>query len=48
MVEYLKAENWILWDKLPARITINPQERKQLVRLDRPFGAKVQGFGYNR
>ncbi|HJZ57698.1 MAG TPA: hypothetical protein VKE74_22210 [Gemmataceae bacterium] len=31
VVEYLKAENRILRDRLPARITVTPRERTRLV-----------------
>jgi putative transposase len=42
MVEYLKAENRVLRDKLPRRITVTPRERQRLVKFGRPLGAKVK------
>jgi putative transposase len=42
MVEYLKEENRVLRGKLPARITVTPQERQRLVKLGRPLGTKVK------
>jgi putative transposase len=42
MVEYLKAENRILRDKLPARITVTPRERARLVKLGTRLGAAIK------
>lgn len=44
MVEYLKAENRILRDKLPARITVTPRERVRLVRFGTPLGSTIRGL----
>jgi len=40
-VQYLKAENRILRDKLPKRITITLQERARLVKYGKPLGAAI-------
>jgi putative transposase len=42
MVEYLKAENRILRDKLPKRLTVTPRERARLVRLGVRLGTAVK------
>jgi putative transposase len=42
MVEYLKAENRILRDKLPNRITVTPKERSTLVKLGRAIGTAIK------
>jgi putative transposase len=42
MVEFLKAENRILRDKLPARITVTPQERSLLVKLGAALGNAIK------
>ena len=36
-VEYLKAENRILRDKLPKRVVCTPAERQRLVKLGKPL-----------
>jgi putative transposase len=41
MVEYLKAENRVLRERLPARLTVTPRERTRLVKLGRPLGAAI-------
>ena len=40
-VQYLKIENQILRGKLPARISIKPEERRQLVRAGRGLGKAI-------
>ncbi|MFN0054655.1 MAG: hypothetical protein ACKV0T_20985, partial [Planctomycetales bacterium] len=40
-VQYLKTENQILRSKLPARITIKPEERRQLVKAGRGLGKAI-------
>jgi hypothetical protein len=50
-VQYLKAENRILRDKLPQRITVTPQERQRLLKYGKPLGAALPGrtvFGLRR
>jgi putative transposase len=42
MVEYLKAENRILRDKLPRRITVTPRERTRLVKLGTALGGALK------
>ena len=42
MVEYLKAENRILRDKLPARLTVTPSERTRLVKLGTALGTGLK------
>lgn len=42
MVEFLKAENRILRDKLPRRITVTKQERTRLVKLGQGLGSAVK------
>ena len=42
MVEYLKAENCILRDKLPAQVKVTPRERSRLVRLGSKLGTAVR------
>jgi len=42
MIEYLKAENRILRDKLPARITVTPRERSRLLRLGQKVGSSLR------
>jgi putative transposase len=44
MVEYLKAENRILRDRLPKRIAVTPVERRRLVKLGKPLGAAIAGL----
>jgi putative transposase len=41
-VRYLKAENRILRDKLPKRITITPAERRRLIRFGKPLGTAIR------
>ncbi len=41
-VEYLKAENRILRDKLPKRVICTPGERQRLVKLGKPLGSAVK------
>jgi putative transposase len=40
-VRYLKVENEILRGKLPARITISPQERQRLLKFGARLGAAI-------
>jgi putative transposase len=42
MVEYLKAENRLLRDRLPKRLTVTVQERRRLVKLGRPLGSAIR------
>lgn len=42
MVEYLKAENRILRDKLPKRITVTPAERSRLLKLGKRLGEVIK------
>lgn len=42
MVEYLKAENRILRDKLPKRLTVSKQERNRLVKLGKGLGSALK------
>jgi hypothetical protein len=42
MVEYPKAENKILRDKLPARITVTPRDRARLVELGTKLGGAIR------
>jgi putative transposase len=44
MVEYLKAENRILRDKLPRRLTITPRERNRLVKLGSKLGSAIRNL----
>jgi putative transposase len=37
-LEFLKVENRILRDKLPARIALTPRERRRLIRYGKPLG----------
>lgn len=39
MVEYLKAKNRVLRDKLPKRLTVTAAERARLVKLARRWAA---------
>lgn len=41
-VEYLKAENRVLRDRLPKRIILTPRERNRLVKAGRPLGAAIR------
>jgi len=41
-VEYLKAENRILRDKLPKRVVCTPAERQRLVKLGKPLGSAIK------
>jgi len=41
-VEYLKAENRVLRDRLPKRITLTPRERNRLVKAGRPLGSAIK------
>ncbi len=42
MVEYLKAENRVLWNKLPKRIDVTPAERAKLLKLGVRLGSKIK------
>jgi putative transposase len=42
MVEYLKAENRLLRDRLPKRLRVTVQERRRLVKLGRPLGSAMR------
>jgi putative transposase len=41
-VQFLKAENQILRSKLPARITVTPEERRRLIKAGRKLGAAIR------
>ena len=41
-VQFLKEENRILRDKLPARITVTPRERQRLIKYGRGLGQAIQ------
>jgi putative transposase len=41
-VEFLKAENRILRDKLPKRLTVTKQERNRLVKLGKGLGSAIK------
>jgi putative transposase len=42
LVQYLKAENRILRDKLPERITVTAQERQRLLKYGKPLGKAIR------
>jgi putative transposase len=42
VVEYLKAENRILRERLPKRLDVTPKERATLLRLGRKLGTKIR------
>ncbi len=42
MVQFLRAENQILYARLTERIAVTPKERRRLVRLGRGLGAKLR------
>jgi putative transposase len=42
MVEYLKAENKILRDRLPERLTVTARERARLLRLETRLGSAIR------
>jgi putative transposase len=42
MVEYLKAENRLLRDRLPKRLRVTVPERRRLVKLGRPLGSAMR------
>lgn len=42
LVQYLKVENRILRDKLPARITVTVQERQRLLKYGKPLGKAIR------
>jgi putative transposase len=42
MLDFLKAENQILRAKLPRRIDVAANERRRLIKLGRPLGAKIR------
>jgi putative transposase len=42
MVEYLKAENRILREKLPKRLAVTPRERNRLVKLGAKVGSAIK------
>jgi hypothetical protein len=41
-VRYLNSENRILRDKLPARITVTPAERRRLIRFGKPLNTVIR------
>ena len=42
MVEYLKAENRILRDRLPDEIVVTPREKRRLLKYGAPLGAAIR------
>jgi putative transposase len=42
LAQYLKAENRILRDKLPERITVTAQERQRLLKYGKPLGKAIR------
>ena len=42
MVEYLKAENRILRDRLPDKIVVTPREKRRLMTYGAPLGAAIR------
>ncbi|MBN2216856.1 MAG: hypothetical protein JW719_05735 [Pirellulales bacterium] len=42
MVEYLKAENRILRQKLPKQIEVTPAERARLIKLGARLGSRLK------
>jgi putative transposase len=43
-VQFLKEENAILRGKLPARITVTPQERRRLLKFGKPLGQAIKAL----
>lgn len=43
-IEFLKAENRILRDRLPKRIAVTPRERRTLIKFGKPIGAAIRGL----
>jgi len=41
-IQYLKVENRTLRRKLPKRITITPEERRQLLKFGKPVGPAIK------
>jgi len=41
-VQYLKAENRILRDRLPQRLTVTAQERQRLIKYGKPLGTAIR------
>ncbi len=41
-IQYLKAENRILRDKLPKRLTITARERQRLLKYGKPLGKALR------
>jgi putative transposase len=41
-IRYLKAENRILRDRLPNRITVTAAERRRLLRFGKPLGSAIR------
>ncbi|MDY3563006.1 hypothetical protein R5W23_004489 [Gemmata sp. JC673] len=42
VVEYLKAEDRILRDKLPDRVSVTARERERLLKLGQPLGSALR------
>ena len=42
MVEYPKAENRILRDRLPDKIAVTPREKRRLLKFGAPLGAAIR------
>src|SRR5438874_2191604 len=41
-LEYLKTENRVLRDKLPARVNVTPRERQRLLKYGLPLGPAIR------
>lgn len=41
-IQYLKAENRILRDKLPQRITVTAPQRQRLLKYGQPLGTAIR------
>jgi putative transposase len=48
IIEYLKAENRILRNKLPKRIEVTPAERSRLLELGTRLGSKIKNLATER
>ncbi|WP_029630871.1 helix-turn-helix domain-containing protein [Zavarzinella formosa] len=42
IMQYLKAENRILCDRLPERILVTPKEKRKLLRFGKPLGGMIR------
>ena len=41
-LQFAKAENEQLRDRLPERVILTPQERRRLIRLGKPLGSAIK------